>query len=335
MAVAPDSVHDGVDEGTATSSVYRRISGQDMFEQAQVVQMADEKYLISIKGKNEWVDAKEMLPVPNLGHEGVADMVHLEHLNEASILFNLRQRFRKNRIYTYTGAILISVNPYQNLGIYSKPLMRLYSGQTLGSLPPHIYAVADCAYREMMSEGQDQSVLISGESGAGKTEAAKKILEFVAHAAARPQHARTVVSAPHDRILATQPILEAFGNAKTVRNDNSSRFGKLLDLQFDHAGYLVGASIQNYLLEQSRVVSQGPGERNYHSFYFMLEGADKSERDLWQISNCKDFAYTKGGSSDLPDINSKVEYTQLKQAMSVAGLSANEVHMCFAMLAAI
>ncbi len=162
-------------------------------------------------------------------------MIFLEHLNEGSLLHNLRKRFSKHHIYTYTGSILMSVNPYKMYPIYTPSIRRAYQNQTMGSQPPHAYAVADVCYRAMLSENVDQSVLISGESGAGKTEAAKVVMNYLAYVseteAAKDGNAEHIVP-PHEKVLATNPVLESFGNAKTVRNDNSSRFVESFTLFF-------------------------------------------------------------------------------------------------------
>uniref|UniRef100_A0A7N8WJ10 Myosin Ic, paralog a n=1 Tax=Mastacembelus armatus TaxID=205130 RepID=A0A7N8WJ10_9TELE len=202
---------------------------------------------------------------------GVQDFVLLENYNsEAAFIENLRRRFKENLIYTYIGSVLVSVNPYKELEIYSKQQMERYRGVSFYEISPHIYAVSDNTYRAMRTERKDQCILISGESGAGKTEASKKILLYYAVTCPANDH----MAALGDRLLQSNPVLEAFGNAKTLRNDNSSRFGKYMDVQFDFRGTPVGGHILNYLLEKSRVVHQNQGERNFHIFYQLLDGGD-------------------------------------------------------------
>lgn len=200
---------------------------------------------------------------------GVQDFVLLENFtSEAAFIENLRRRFRENLIYTYIGPVLVSVNPYRDLQIYTRQHMERYRGVSFYEVPPHLFAVADTVYRALRTERRDQAVMISGESGAGKTEATKRLLQFYAETCPAPERGGAV----RDRLLQSNPVLEAFGNAKTLRNDNSSRFGKYMDVQFDFKGAPVGGHILSYLLEKSRVVHQNHGERNFHVFYQLLEG---------------------------------------------------------------
>lgn len=202
---------------------------------------------------------------------GVQDFVLLENYqSEDAFLENLRQRFQADLIYTYIGNVCVSMNPYHNLGIYSDKHIQIYQNVNLYELPPHVFAIADQAYRSMREELLDQCILISGESGAGKTEASKKILQFLALTSTNTGKAGDI----RDRLLQSNPILEAFGNAKTIRNDNSSRFGKYMEVQFDFKGEPLGGKIINYLLEKCRVVYQMPGERNFHIFYLLLGSGD-------------------------------------------------------------
>uniref|UniRef100_A0A8D0VK44 Myosin IH n=1 Tax=Sus scrofa TaxID=9823 RepID=A0A8D0VK44_PIG len=203
---------------------------------------------------------------------GVQDFVLLDaYTSETAFLDNLRKRFSENLIYTYIGTLLVSVNPYQELGIYTVSQMELYQGVNFFELPPHVYAIADNAYRMMCSELNNHFILISGESGAGKTEASKKILQYFAVTCPMTESLQIA----RDRLLLSNPVLEAFGNAKTLRNDNSSRFGKYMDIQFDFKGVPVGGHIISYLIEKSRVVYQNQGERNFHIFYQLLEGGEE------------------------------------------------------------
>ncbi|KAF6729527.1 Unconventional myosin-Ih [Oryzias melastigma] len=199
---------------------------------------------------------------------GIQDFVLLEETTEAAFISNLKKRYSKDLIYTYIGTLLVSVNPYKELDIYNKKQMDTYMGVNFFELPPHIYALADNAYHTMLTEFNNHFILISGESGAGKTEASKKILQF--YAVSCPS--TTLMSTVRDKMLMSNPVLEAFGNAKTLKNNNSSRFGKYMDIQFDSQGDAVGGHILNYLLEKSRVVHQNHGERNFHIFYQLVEG---------------------------------------------------------------
>ncbi|XP_040012773.1 unconventional myosin-Ic isoform X5 [Xiphias gladius] len=220
---------------------------------------------------------------------GIQDFVLLDaYTSESAFLDNLRKRFHENLIYTYIGTLLVSVNPYKELDIYSKKQMDIYMGVNFFELPPHIYALADNVFRTMLSEFSNHFILISGESGAGKTEASKKILQFYAVSCPSTRLLNNV----RDRLLLSNPVLEAFGNAKTLKNDNSSRFGKYMDIQFDHQGGAVGGHILSYLLEKSRVVHQNHGERNFHIFYQLVEGGEEDLlRWLGLERNCQHYSY--------------------------------------------
>uniref|UniRef100_A0AAR2KP72 Myosin motor domain-containing protein n=1 Tax=Pygocentrus nattereri TaxID=42514 RepID=A0AAR2KP72_PYGNA len=202
---------------------------------------------------------------------GVQDFLLLDnYTSEAAFIENLRRRYKENLIYTYIGSVLVSVNPYRELEIYSKQHMERYRGVNFYEISPHIYALADNSYRAVRTERKDQCILISGESGAGKTEASKKVLQYYTTMCPTRNNTQSI----RERLLQSTPVLEAFGNAKTLRNDNSSRFGKYMDVQFDYKGAPIGGHILNYLLEKSRVVHQNHGERNFHIFYQLLESGD-------------------------------------------------------------
>uniref|UniRef100_A0A665X0M6 Unconventional myosin-Ic-like n=1 Tax=Echeneis naucrates TaxID=173247 RepID=A0A665X0M6_ECHNA len=254
---------------------------------------------------------------------GVQDFVLLENYNsEAAFIENLRRRFKENLIYTYIGSVLVSVNPYKELEIYSKQQMERYRGVSFYEISPHIYSVSDNTYRAMKTSRKDQCILISGESGAGKTEASKKILLY--YAVTCPTNDR--MAALGDRLLQSNPVLEAFGNAKTLRNDNSSRFGKYMDVQFDFRGVPVGGHILNYLLEKSRVVHQNPGERNFHIFYQLLNGGDEMLlKTLYLEKNPHNYNYlAKGNCPRVSSINDKNDWKVVMKALSVIGFTEEE-----------
>jgi myosin-5 len=194
-------------------------------------------------------------------------MTKLAYLHEPGVLQNLKSRYDMNEIYTYTGNILIAVNPFRRLPhLYDTQMMQQYKGADFGELSPHPFAVADVAYRLMLNEGISQSILVSGESGAGKTESTKMIMRYLAYMGGKAaSEGRTV----EKQVLQSNPVLEAFGNAKTVRNNNSSRFGKFVEIQFDQKGRISGAAVRTYLLERSRVCQISDPERNYHCFYML------------------------------------------------------------------
>uniref|UniRef100_A0A4W5PCI2 Unconventional myosin-Ic n=1 Tax=Hucho hucho TaxID=62062 RepID=A0A4W5PCI2_9TELE len=255
---------------------------------------------------------------------GVQDFVLLEnHTSEAAFIENLRKRFKENLIYTYIGSVLVSVNPYKDLEIYTKNHMERYRGVNFYEVSPHIYAVSDNSYRSMRTERKDQCILISGESGAGKTEASKKILQYYAVTCPASDQVETV----KDRLLQSNPVLEAFGNAKTLRNDNSSRFGKYMDIQFDFKGAPVGGHILNYLLEKSRVVHQNHGERNFHIFYQLIEGGEEDLlRRLGLERNPQQYQYlVKGNCPKVSSINDRSDWKVVRKALSVIGFNEDEV----------
>eukprot|EP00038_Savillea_parva_P008188 m.175302 g.175302 ORF g.175302 m.175302 type:complete len:1110 (+) comp13968_c0_seq1:47-3376(+) len=254
---------------------------------------------------------------------GVADSVMLEdYQNEEVFLENLRIRFENDLIYTYIRGVCISVNPYQDLGLYTSALIDEYYGTQVFELPPHLYAIANEAYYQMREETSDQCILISGESGAGKTEAAKQILQFLAACATDTGRSKMI----RDRILQSNPILEAFGNAKTSRNDNSSRFGKYMEIEFDFKGEPVGGRILNYLLEKSRVIYQLEDERNYHVFYMALAGGGEDFKQSCGLTKTADeYSYLKQGNScTVPELDDAGEWFAMFEAMTGVGIADAE-----------
>ncbi|XP_077368004.1 unconventional myosin-X isoform X2 [Festucalex cinctus] len=232
---------------------------------------------------------------------GVEDMAALEDLHDGAIMHNLFLRYRQKRIYTYIGSILAAVNPYQPLaGLYERGAVQLYSRHRLGQMPPHIFAVANECYRALWRRPRSQCVLISGESGAGKTESTKLIVKFLSamsqHSLEMSRERRT--SHVEEALLESGPIMEAFGNAKTVYNNNSSRFGKFVQLHFNHKGNIQGGRIVDYLLEKNRVVRQNAGERNYHIFYALLAGTDQQQCERLGLSPSCTYHYLTRSSAD-------------------------------------
>ncbi|XP_029105001.1 unconventional myosin-Ic-like isoform X1 [Scleropages formosus] len=265
---------------------------------------------------------------------GVQDFVLLEnYTSEAAFVENLRRRFKENLIYTYIGSVLVSMNPYKELEIYSRQHMDRYRGVSFFEISPHIYAVSDNAYRSMRTERRDQCILISGESGAGKTEASKKVLQYYAVTCPASEQVQTV----KDRLLQSNPVLEAFGNAKTLRNDNSSRFGKYMDVQFDFRGAPVGGHILNYLLEKSRVVHQNHGERNFHIFYQLIEGGEEDLlRRLGLERNPQLYQYlVKGNCPKVSSINDRNEWKVVRKALSIIGFCEEEVEELLNIIASV
>ncbi|XP_063174124.1 unconventional myosin-Ib isoform X3 [Candoia aspera] len=263
---------------------------------------------------------------------GVGDMVLLEPLSEETFIGNLRQRFDHSEIYTYIGSVVISVNPYRLLPIYSAEKVEEYRNRNFYELRPHIFALSDEAYRSLRDQDKDQCILITGESGAGKTEASKLVMSYVAAVCGKGAEVNQV----KEQLLQSNPVLEAFGNAKTVRNDNSSRFGKYMDIEFDFKGDPLGGVISNYLLEKSRVVKQPRGERNFHIFYQILSGG--SEDLLKKLKLERDFNrynYLSLGSAKVNGVDDAVNFRTVKNAMQIVGFMDHETQSVFQIVAAV
>jgi myosin-1 len=252
--------------------------------------------------------------------------------NEA-INENLKKRFEGAEIYTYIGHVLVSVNPFRDLGIYTEQVLNSYRGKNRLEMPPHVFAIAESAYYNMKAYKDNQCVIISGESGAGKTEAAKRIMQYIANVSGGDTGDIQQIK---DMVLATNPLLESFGNAKTLRNNNSSRFGKYLQIHFNAQGEPIGADITNYLLEKSRVVGQIVNERNFHIFYQFTKGASQHYRETFGVQKPETYLYTSRSKCfNVDGIDDLAEFQDTLNAMKVIGLSQAEQDSIFRMLAAI
>jgi myosin-5 len=286
------------------------------------------------------------------GDEPPQDLCSLAHLHEPAVVFCLQQRYEWDYIYTYTGKVLLALNPFRPLeNVYSEDIMQKYWNQDFsqGRPPPHIYAVAEDAYRSMMrtlqlgeNKGENQSILVSGESGAGKTVTTKIIMRYLATLSQRSDKALGAKSSEvgiESQVLQSNPILESFGNARTIRNDNSSRFGKFIEIQFARSGCLVSASIETYLLEKVRLISQAPGERNYHLFYELLAGLPQKDRRDMKIGNvsARDFRMTAAsGTFDRRDgVDDKQTYQELRSALDTVGFTKDEQKDLFSVACAL
>uniref|UniRef100_A0A3Q2GJ36 Myosin VIIB n=1 Tax=Cyprinodon variegatus TaxID=28743 RepID=A0A3Q2GJ36_CYPVA len=288
--------------------------------------------LIDDEGKAHKVKKK------NAGHiramhptsvKGVDDMIMLGDLNEAGLLRNLLVRHKEGIIYTYTGSILVAVNPYQLLPIYTTEQVHMYTDRRLGELPPHVFAIADTCFFNMRRNKKSQCCVISGESGAGKTESTKLMLQFLA--AVSGQH-----SWIEQQILEANPILEAFGNAKTIRNDNSSRFGKYIDVNFTKGGAIEGARVEQYLLEKSRVCRQAPEERNYHIFYYMVMGMSPDQKKILSLGTAAEYKYlTMGNCTSCEGRDDVKEYAHFRSALKILMFTETDSWEIFKLLAAL
>nr|XP_060638727.1 unconventional myosin-Ig [Anolis sagrei ordinatus] len=265
---------------------------------------------------------------------GKADFVLLDQVTMEDFLDNLKLRFEKGRIYTYIGEVVVSVNPYKAMELYGKEAIEHYRGREQYERPPHLYAVADAAYKAMKRRAKDTCIVISGESGAGKTEASKYIMQYIA-AITNPTQ-RAEVERVKDVLLKSNCVLEAFGNAKTNRNDNSSRFGKYMDIDFDFKGDPTGGHIHNYLLEKSRILKQQPGERNFHAFYQLLLGAPEALLDSLHLSNDPTaYRFTQEGASNNCLGSDQADFRAVADAMAVIGFTPEEMGSVYKILAAI
>ncbi|KAL9676992.1 hypothetical protein QQ045_005215 [Rhodiola kirilowii] len=290
--------------------------------------------IVTSTGKTIQADVSSMYPKDTEAPPaGVDDMTKLAYLHEPGVLQNLASRFTLNEIYTYTGNILIAVNPFRRLPhLYDVHMMEQYKGAAFGELSPHLFAVADTCYRAMINEHGSQSILVSGESGAGKTETTKMLMRYLAFMGGR---ATTEGRSVEQKVLESNPVLEAFGNSKTVKNNNSSRFGKFVEIQFDKKGKISGAAIRTYLLERSRVCQISDPERNYHIFY-MLCAAPPEDVKRFKLGDPRMFHYLNQTSCyEVPYVDDAKEYLETRNAMDVVGITTEEQDAIFRVVAAI
>ncbi|KAH9513297.1 Unconventional myosin-IXa [Bulinus truncatus] len=287
-----------------------------------------------------WVDTNHsavdsfllaFLTQPLAGKE-FPDLCSLPDLNEKTLLYNLKSRFNQKNIYTYVGSILIAVNPFKFFPIYNPKYVSMYQNKRLGDLPPHIFAVADAAYHSMLREKQNQCIVISGESGSGKTESTNLLLHHLTALSHKGLHGSGV----EQTILGAGPVLEAFGNAKTVHNNNSSRFGKFIQVNYKQNGMVHGAIVEKYLLEKSRIVFQARDERNYHVFYYLLAGADEKEKESLHLLKADQYNYLSQSTCyKVEGVDEEHEFSRLKQSMEMVGFSPETQRKIFSVLSAV
>merc|ERR1711953_1412053 len=270
--------------------------------------------------------------------EKIEDMADLTYLNDASVFHNLDVRFKAKLIYTYSGLFCIVVNPYKRYPIYTPTVVRMYLGKRRNEVPPHLWAISETAYRNMVTNGKNQSMLITGESGAGKTENTKKVISYLAMVAAPKKKSGADVkkASLEDQIVATNPILESYGNAKTSRNDNSSRFGKFIRIHFTTSGKLCGCDIESYLLEKSRITQQQEVERSYHIFYQLLQPFVPTMKAKCCLSDdIYDYTYVSQGKTTVASIDDNEDLGMTGQAFDIIGFSHEEKWDCFKLTAGI
>lgn len=307
----PKAVAEGAASGWGESDTVWVPDADEGFVLARVMKEEAGKAVLDLNGAIIDIPAGKMVERSNPSRDDRAeDMAGMTELNEATILHNLRRRYQSNLIYTYSGLFLVAVNPYRDHPIYSEAVMDWYRGVgSRSDRPPHIYATADCAYRMMVETRRNQSILITGESGAGKTENTKRVIQYLAGAAASSSSSTCSLEA---RILAANPILEAFGNAQTVRNNNSSRFGKFIKIEFGAGGQIVGGHVERYLLEKSRVTCRSEKERSFHVFYQLLRGASPEMKARLGLEGAvNSYKWTRGSNTNVEGVDDVAGFKDL------------------------
>ncbi|XP_074639301.1 uncharacterized protein LOC141897583 [Acropora palmata] len=323
------------------------------FVAASVKEDKKEQAVVELEGgKRKTVNKDDIQKMNPPKFEKVEDMADLTCLNEASVLHNLKDRYFSGLIYTYSGLFCVVVNPYKRLPIYTEKVVDMYRGKKRHEVPPHIYAITDTAYRSMLQDRENQSILCTGESGAGKTENTKKVIQYLASVAGHshtkkeqtPRKASTVSAKVgvtvgqvelERQLLAANPILEAFGNAKTVKNDNSSRFGKFIRINFDASGFISGANIESYLLEKSRAVRQAPNERCFHIFYQVLNGLDKKSKSEMLFQDIGTYAYLTNGSVPVSGVDDAADLQDSLGCMRDMGIAEEDINSLFRVVSSV
>merc|ERR1711887_477489 len=268
--------------------------------------------------------------------EKCEDMVNLTFLNDASVFWNLKTRYQAKMVHTYSGLFVVVVNPYKRYPIYTHRVCKIYLGKRRNEVPPHLWAIAEAAYRNMLANKKDNAMLITGESGAGKTENTKKVITYLAMVATGGGKKAEKKVSLEDQIVATNPILESYGNAKTARNDNSSRFGKFIRIHFTSSGKLCGCDIVDYLLEKSRITEQQEVERSYHIFYQLLQPFVPDMKAKCFVSDdIYDYSFVSQGKTTVASIDDNEELEMTDQAFDVIGFSFEEKWDCFKLTASI
>ncbi|XP_033621220.1 unconventional myosin-Vc [Fukomys damarensis] len=312
---------------------------EEVWQSAEIVQdyrAGDKVLCLRLEDGTELGYPSEPGPLPPLRNPdilvGENDLTALSYLHEPAVLHNLRVRFSEARlIYTYSGIILVAMNPYKQLPIYGDAIIHAYSGQNMGDMDPHIFAVAEEAYKQMVRNNRNQSVIVSGESGAGKTVSARYAMRYFATVSRSGSTAQV-----EDRVLASNPITEAVGNAKTTRNDNSSRFGKYTEISFNERNQIVGANMRTYLLEKSRVVFQSENERNYHIFYQLCASAQQLEFRHLKLGPAEEFNYTSmGGNAVIEGVDDRADMVETQKTFTLLGFREDFQRDVFTVLAAI
>ncbi|CAJ0577888.1 unnamed protein product, partial [Mesorhabditis spiculigera] len=316
---------------------------EEGFQAAEIIKTAGEQVTVVTKSQNEITLKKELVQEMNPPKfEKTEDMSNLSFLNDASVLHNLRARYKMMLIYTYSGLFCVVINPYKRLPIYTDTVARMFMGKRRTEMPPHLFAVSDEAYRNMLIDHENQSMLITGESGAGKTENTKKVIAYFAAVGAKQNEAEGVTASDgtkkvtlEDQIVRTNPVLEAFGNAKTVRNNNSSRFGKFIRIHFSRSGRVASCDIEHYLLEKSRVIRQAPGERCYHIFYQIFTGFVPGLKEKLLLDKpIKEYWFVAQAELTVDGINDTEEFQATEESFDILNFSPTEKLDCYRLMSA-
>ncbi|OMP89223.1 Myosin-2 [Diplodia seriata] len=330
-------------EGWVASEVEQKIEDGDKVKLVFRLENGEEKV---IETTTEALQDDKDSTLPPLMNptmlEASDDLTNLSHLNEPAVLQAIKLRYAQKEIYTYSGIVLIAANPFARVdSLYVPGMVQVYAGKHRASQAPHLFAIAEEAFADMLRDNRNQTIVVSGESGAGKTVSAKYIMRYFAtrESPDNPGQRKAnsdAMSETEKQILATNPIMEAFGNAKTTRNDNSSRFGKYIEIMFDEATEIIGAKIRVYLLERSRLVFQPVKERNYHIFYQLCAGATDAEREEWGLKSPDDFTYMNQGSAPVIDgVDDKAEYDLTRKSLGTIGVNDETQSQIFKLLAAL
>ncbi|XP_059508649.1 myosin-7-like [Stegostoma tigrinum] len=317
---------------------------KEAYVEAEIKEAGGGKVTVETKnGKTITIKEDDIQQMNPPKFDMIEDMAMLTNLNEASVLYNLRRRYSNWMIYTYSGLFCVTVNPYKWLPVYSAPVVAAYKGKRRSEAPPHIYSIADNAYNDMVRNRENQSMLITGESGAGKTVNTKRVIQYFAIIAAmgdgggkKSQPATKTGGTLEDQIIEANPAMEAFGNAKTLRNDNSSRFGKFIRIHFGPTGKLASADIDIYLLEKSRVIFQQPGERSYHIYYQIFSGKKPELFDMLLVSNNPfDYHFCSQGVVTVDNVDDGEELAATDHAMDILGFEIEEKYGCYKIVGSI
>ncbi|XP_043931262.1 myosin-9 [Protopterus annectens] len=300
-------------------------SERNGFEAASLKEEVGDEAMVELieNGKKIKVNKDDIQKMNPPKFSKVEDMAELTCLNEASVLHNLKERYYSGLIYTYSGLFCVVVNPYKNLPIYSEEIVEMYRGKKRHEMPPHIYAITDTAYRSMMQDREDQSILCTGESGAGKTENTKKVIQFLAHVASSHKSKKDQGELER-QLLQANPILEAYGNAKTVKNDNSSRFVIFYRMSEKVNNYVVGAGLKTYLLEKSRAIRQAKDERTFHIFYYLLSGAGEHLKTDLLLEGYDKYRFLSNGHVTIPGQQDKDLFQETMEAMKIMSIPDDE-----------